>query len=259
VTIPSWVRLIVWELWLPVVLIALWWVVSANSTDIYFPALSAIFEAFRDNWLFERVESDLLPSLQRLGIGYALALVLGIAAGLVLGISRHAATAFGPVIEFLRAMPSVAVLPIMVLFFGLGDQMKVAILAFVGFFPIMMNTMDGARAVDSQLREVAASFRLRFRERVRYIFLPAAAPQIFAGARIGLSMSVMALALAELVGEPGGVGHAVLDAQRSFDIPAMWAGILMFGVLGYVLNRLFLVVERVVLAWHHGMTQRDNA
>lgn len=247
------VRKVVWELWLPVALVMLWWVASANSQDFYFPPLADIFTAFSDNWLFERIGSDLVPSLQRLALGYGLALVLGIAVGLVLSMSRSLAIATGPVVEFLRSMPSAAVLPIMILFFGLDDTMKVATLAFVGFFPIMLNTLDGGRSVDTQLREVATSYRLSLKDRMFSIYLPAASPQIFAGARIALSMSVMAMALAELVGSPGGVGHAVLDAQRQFDTPAMWAGILMFGILGYVLNRLFLLVEHVVLGWHRGM------
>lgn len=246
------------EVWLPLVLLALWWVLSADSTDFYFPALSDIFAAFRDNWLFERVGSDLLPSLQRLAMGYSAALILGIACGLLLGVSRNTATALGPVLEFLRALPSVAVVPIMVLFFGLDNEMKVATLAFAGFFPIMLNTMDGARSVDPQLRDVAVSYRISLKDRLLSIYLPAAAPQIFAGARISLSLSVMALALAEMIGTPGGVGHSVLAAQRSFDTPAMWAGIIMFGILGYVLNRIFLLVENRVLAWHHGMTSMSR-
>ena len=257
-TMPAIARKIAWEIWLPIIGVAAWWIVSADSEDLYFPPLSDIFTAFRDNWLFERVGSDLWPSLQRLALGYSVALVIGIAAGLVLGVFRSVAIAFGPVIEFLRAMPSVAVVPIMVLLFGLDNEMKVATLAFVGFFPIMLNTMDGARSVDPQLRDVATSYRLTFVSRIFSIFLPAASPQIFAGARIALSMSVMALALAELVGSPGGVGHAVLDAQRTFDTPAMWAAILMFGILGYLLNRIFLLVEHVVLAWHRGMTARSH-
>ena len=191
-------------------------------------------------------------------LGYLAALVLGVIAGLLLGVSRGFATALGPVLEFLRALPSVAVVPIMVLFFGLDNDMKIATLAFVGFFPIMLNTMDGARSVDTQLRDVAASYRISFKDRMLSIYFPAAAPQVFAGARIALSLSIMALALAEMIGTPGGIGHSVLAAQRAFDTPAMWAGILMFGVLGYVLNWLFLRVENNVLGWHRGMTASDR-
>lgn len=251
-------RKVGWELWLPIVLLAVWWWLSADSTSFYFPPVSDIFTAFKENWLFERVSTDLLPSLQRLAVGYALALVFGIAVGLLLGVARGLEVAVSPVVEFFRAMPSVAVVPIMVLLFGLDSTMKVATLAFVGFFPIMLNTLDGARSVDTQLSDVARSYHISFAHRVRYMFLPAASPQIFAGARIALSMSIMAMALAEMVGTPGGVGHSVLDAQRSFNTPAMWAGIIMFGILGYVLNRLFLLIENQVLAWHRGMTARQG-
>jgi len=248
------VRRVAWQLWLPVVLVALWWVVSAGSTDFYFPPLADIVDSFRENWLFDKVGSDLVPSMRRLFFGYLGALALGIVAGLLLGVSKGLATALNPVLEFLRALPSVAVIPIMVLFFGLDEEMKIATLAFVGFFPIMLNTMDGARSVDTQLRDVARSYHVSFKDRMLSIYFPAAAPQVFAGARIALSLSIMALALAEMIGTPGGIGHNVLAAQRAYNTPAMWAGILLFGVIGYVLNWLFLRVENTVLSWHRGMT-----
>jgi ABC-type nitrate/sulfonate/bicarbonate transport system permease component len=89
--------------------------------------------------------------------------------------------------------------------------------------------------------------------RIRYIVLPNAAPQIFAGARTALAIGMVAMVISEMVGTPGGIGYFILNAQRAFDIPAMWTGIIALGILGYLLNKLFGVVERRVLIWHYGM------
>lgn len=251
-------RKIGWETWLPLLLLAVWGIVSAGSTSFYFPPLTKILETFGADWLFENVPTTLVSSLQRLAAGYALAVVTGVLVGLLFGVFRLLEVAFAPVMEFFRAMPSVAMIPIMILLFGLGQEMKIATIAFVGFFPIMLNTVDGVRAVNEQLKDVAVSYRIRFLDRMRFLYLPAAAPQVFAGARIALSLCIMAMAVCEMVGTPGGVGFFVLDAQRSFRVPSMWSGIIALGITGYVLNKLFLLVENRALAWHRGMTDHQR-
>lgn len=249
------VRKVLWEIWLPIVLIALWWILSANSQSFYFPPLSEIFEAFRQDWLFDRVPTDLFPSLRRWFFAYAIALILGIGMGLILGISRSLESMTSAITEFFRAMPSVAKLPIMVLFFGLGDDMKIALMAIVGFFPVLLNTIDGVRSLDPMLRKVAAGYHIRFRDRLFSMYIPAASPQVFAGARIALSLCILAMIVAEMIGLPGGLGSFILDAQRGFKIPEMWSGILVLGTIGYIFNKLFLIVEHRALAWHRGMNQ----
>lgn len=243
-----------WEIWLPIVVIAAWWLLSSGSTSFYFPALSDIFSSFHHDWLFRHVPTDLWPSLRRLLAGFLLGTALGLVVGLILGAVRPLEIAVTPITEFFRAMPSAALLPIMVLLFGLGVEMKVVIIAFVTFFPVLLNTIDGVRALDPLLGDVARSYRISFRDRMLSMYLPAASPQIFAGARVALSMSVIAMTVSEMVGTPGGMGYFVLDAQRGYAIANMWSGIIALGILGYVLNKLFLLIENRVLAWHRGMT-----
>lgn len=243
-----------WELWLPVVVIVAWWVLSSGSESFYFPPLSKIYQSFHHDWLFAHVSTDLLPSLRRLLAGFFLGTALGIVVGLVLGVVRPLEVAVSPITEFFRAMPSAAILPIMVLLFGLGVEMKVAIIAFVTFFPVLLNTIDGVRSLDPLLGDVAKGYRIRFLDRMLYMYLPAASPQVFAGARIAVSMSVIAMTVSEMVGTPGGMGYFVLDAQRGYAISSMWSGIIALGILGYALNKLFLLIESRVLSWHRGMT-----
>lgn len=248
------IRALLTEAWLPIALVTMWWFLSARYPTIYSPALSEILTLFRKLWLFEHARSDLAPSLVNLAFGYSLALVAGVGLGTLLGLAPRLSAALWPTLEFIRAIPGVALLPIFVILLGVGPAMKVVLIAVGTVWPILLNTIDGVRSVDPTLRDVAASFRMPLAIRLRYIVLPAAGPQIFSGARISLSIAVILIVVSEMVGANGGIGYFVRSAERSFAIPEMWSGIIMLGLLGYVLNTLFRIVEAYVLEWHHGMT-----
>jgi ABC-type nitrate/sulfonate/bicarbonate transport system permease component len=240
------------EITVPLALLALWAVWSAGSDTFYFPPLTKILETFGDTWVFERVGSDVLPSLQRLAMGYVIAVVAAVAIGIPLGLSRVARRATSPIVEFLRAIPPPALLPFAVVVLGVGNAGKVFLIAFVCLWPVLLNTIDGVTGIDPTLNETARSYGIRGRERLRSIVLPAAAPQIFAGMRTSLSLALILMVISEMVASTNGIGFFVLQSQRSFAIPEMWSGILLLGLLGYALNVAFVLVERRVLAWHRG-------
>lgn len=252
---------VLWEIWLPVVLVALWWIVSANSTNTYFPPLQAILERSAELWFWEGTQNDVLPSLRRLAIGYLAACGIGVLAGLLIGSVGWLENASRPYIEFVRSTPGIALMPLVSLMFGLGDEFKIVVIALVCSWPVLLNTIDGVQALEPQLRDVARSYRLSTYDKVRYILLPSAAPQIFAGARTALAIGVIAMTASEMVGVGGGLGFFTLNASTSFDYTGLWSGIIALGVVGYVLNKLFAVVERRLIAWHYGLvahTQGGN-
>lgn len=247
------VRHIGWELWLPVLLVAAWWLATAQSVNPYFPPLQTILERFWEIWIFEGIVTDVLPSIRRLALGFAAAAVVGVGAGLFLGTVGWLENATRPWVEFMRATPGIALMPVMMLVLGIDDGFKVGTIALVCTWPILLNTIDGVRSVEPVLKDVAASYRLTVLDRIRFIVLPNAGPQIFAGARTALAIGVIAMVATEMMGSPGGLGHFTLLAYRSFRFPDMWAGIIALGILGYLLNKLFTLVERRVLAWHRGL------
>jgi ABC-type nitrate/sulfonate/bicarbonate transport system permease component len=247
------------ELWLPVLLAIVWWVGSAKYHSIYFPSLEIIMEQFRKIWMFDHVFIDIVPSLKHLAWGYGIALGVGIGLGIILGLARKLDDAVWPVLEFARAMPGVALLPLFMILFGIGSTMKIVLIAFGTFWPILLNTIDGIRSVEPLLHDVAASFQLSFWNRLRYIILPAASPQIFAGARVSLSIGIILILVSEMVGADRGIGYFVRSSERSFAIPEMWSGLIALGLLGYLLNSLFRIFEAWALAWHHGMTAQGKA
>jgi len=240
------------EVTVPILVLVAWGIASSGSETYYFPPLTDILSTFADTWLFERVGSDVVPSMVRMGLGFGIAVVVAISAGLALGMSRRARRGAAPIVEFLRAIPPPALLPFAILVIGVGDSMKVFIIAFVCLWPILLNTIDGVTGVDPTLRETTRMYGVSRRDHLLHVMLPAASPQIFAGMRTSLSLALILMVISEMVASTNGIGYFVLQSQRTFAIPEMWSGILLLGILGYVLNGAFVLIERRVLRWHRG-------
>jgi ABC-type nitrate/sulfonate/bicarbonate transport system permease component len=253
--------LYVWaiELWLPVVLLSAWWFASRDSVSPYFPSLNYILESFRLDWLSPKGVENLRPSLTVLAAGFGLAVVAGVVVGAILGLSRTAERATRPLLELLRAVPGVALLPVFIALIGIGVDMKIVLVASGAVWPVLLNTTDGVRSTEPLLIDMAKSYGLSRWRRLRSIILPAAAPQIFAGARTALAISVIIMVVSETVGAQGGIGYFLLAAQRSFQITDMWGTIIALGVLGYLLNLLFRLTEAIVLRWHRLYQARLSA
>jgi ABC-type nitrate/sulfonate/bicarbonate transport system permease component len=240
------------EITVPLLVLVVWGLLSAGSESFYFPPLTSILSTFADIWLFERVGSDVVPSLVRMGLGYSAAVLIAVVVGVSLGLMRRGRLVAGPIVEFLRSIPPPALLPFAILVFGTGTDMKVFIIAFVCLWPILLNTIDGVTGVDPTLRETTRVYGVSTIDRIRLVVMPAAAPQIFAGMRTSLSLALILMVISEMVASTNGIGYFVLQAQRRFNMPEMWSGIFVLGILGYALNAGFVLVERRVLRWHRG-------
>ncbi len=241
------------ELAVPIALLAGWqlWTAAAHSSR--FPKPTTILVEFRRLWLFSEFGTHVVPSLERIGLGFAIAVVAGVALGIPLGLSSIARRAAMPHIEYWRAIPPPALLPIsIVLVHSIGNTQKVSFIAFFCLFPVLLNTMDGVRGIDPTLIETARSYGIPRLERIGRIVLPAALPQIVAGMRNSVSLAVIMMVLSEYFSSTSGVGYVLLISKNTFQLVPMWAAILLIGVLGYVLNLLFLLLERRLLAWHRG-------
>lgn len=253
------VRRIAMTLGLPVILLTAWWFASANSTDFFFPPLSEILTSLREEWFGPRLVNDVWPSLYRLTAGYALAAAVSIALGVLIGTSRTVRGATEPVFEFFRAIPPPVLVPIFMLLFGIDDGMKIIVIAFGCMWPILLNTVEGVRAVDEVLSDTGRVYGVSGRSRLRYLVLPSASPQIYAGLRQGLSVAIILMVISELFAASNGLGFAVVQAQRSFAIAETWAGMLMLGLLGFLLALLFRFVENRQLAWYHGLRRAQRS
>jgi ABC-type nitrate/sulfonate/bicarbonate transport system permease component len=236
------------EIGTTVAIVAALWLWTDSASSYYYPPLGDVLSAFTDI----RFGHDVVPSLLRLGAGYAIAVAAGIALGVLLGLHRTLRLMASPIIEFLRAIPAPALIPFAILVLGVGDDAKIFLIAIVCIFPVLLNAIDGVAGVEPTLLDTTTVYRIGTLDRLRYVILPAAAPQIFAGMRTSLSLSLILMVISEMVASANGIGYFILEAQRTFAITEMWSGILLLGLLGYVFNLVFTLVERRVLAWHHG-------
>ena len=225
---------------------------------LFFPPAGKILVSFFEIILSGEIFSHIGLSLWRAGLGYLLAALVAISLGVLMGYWRSVYEACELVVELLRAVPPPAIIPVAILFLGIGDPMKVFIILFSCVFPILVNTMDGVRGVDPVLIRTARTFGLGQGALIWKVVIPAASPFIMTGLRIALAIALILVVISEMVGATAGIGYFILDAQRSFKIPQMYAGMLVLALLGYALNRCFLLVDAYVMAWHRGLTARQK-
>lgn len=254
------VNRILLALGLPVLLVALWWVTSANSTNYYFPSLSKILNWFGKLWLSARFADDVLPSLLRLIAGFGLSAVIGVTLGVALGLTDALRRGAEPVLEFVRAIPPTVLVPVIALVAGIGDGSKILVIVSGCVWPVLLNTVEGVRAADEVMVDTARSFGFTRAARLRHLVLPAASPQIAAGLRQALSIGLILMVIGEMFAATNGLGFSIVQFQRTFAIPQMWSGIILLGLIGFVLSALFTLIEKRALRWYLGLreTQRRN-
>ncbi|MFD6953479.1 MULTISPECIES: ABC transporter permease [unclassified Nocardiopsis] len=244
---------VVHVLLLPALLIGLYAYSSANSDSYYTPTPDLIAAAFVELWFSERFFADVLPSLARLAAGFAVSAVLGVGLGVLLGLSTRVRALFEPVLEFLRAIPPPVLVPLMILLAGIDDSMKVLVIVSGCVWPVLLNTVEGVRAVDPVLADTARCYGITGTTRLRVLVLRSASPQIMAGLRLALALAIILMVISEMFASSSGLGFAIVQFQRTFAIPEMWAGMVLLGLVGFVLSTLFELAEGRVLGWYRGL------
>lgn len=194
-------------------------------------------------------------TLYLLGVAYLAASALAIAVGLLMGRFRAVHHLLEPLVEVMRPLPKPALLPPLILFLGLGDAMKLAVIGLGVFFPVLINTVQGVKGVDPVLIDTGRTFRVGGRALLLEIVLPAALPLILAGMRVALGLGLILVVIAEMMSGTGGVGYLIIDMQRTFRVQHMYAWIVILAVLGYALNAAFLKLEHRLIHWAHARTE----
>lgn len=237
---------------LPIIIFLIVLAYTSFAKNFYFPSLVLVLRQFVKIWFGSRFFHDVVPSLRRLALGYLIAVAAGVLIGLILGSYAPVRRAAEPVLEFFRALPPPAIIPIFILLIGFGDIMKIAVIVTGAVWPILLNTVEGVKAFDPVLDETCRVYGIRGWHRLREFILPGALPQIVAGMRIGLSIALILMIIGEMFAASNGIGAAIIIFQQAFALPQMWSGVLVLGLLGFALSVLFAVFERRVLRWYHG-------
>ncbi len=251
-----------WPGWSSFALLLLFWELSARATpklEVYFPPVSRILGALGQALTVGSITSHALVTLTRFAEGFLLAAVLAVLSGVVLGYFRFLNSLLATLIELLRPMPSVAIIPVAILLLGIGDGMIVSVTVYASLWPILINTIDGVRNIDHTLIDTGRTFGLSRWRILWQIILPGASPYIVTGLRIGLSIALILVTTAEMIAGSKGLGFFILDEERAMNSANMYSGIVVVALLGYALNRLFLWLESRAMKWRHGMMARQAA
>lgn len=238
------------------------WEASSRTNPVlqlYFPPLSRIFLSLYKLILSGELIVHFLASLGRFLAGYLVAAAVAVTLGVFLGYFRLAYSLSEALVDFLRPMPSVALIPVAILFLGIGSPMIVAVTIYACAWPILINTIDGVRNIDRILIYTGRTFGLGRWRILKNIALPAAAPYIMTGLRISLAIALILVTTSEMIVGGSGLGFFILDVERSLRTSEMYAGIIFVSLLGYSLNRFFLLLERKAMAWHRRMTAGEMA
>jgi ABC-type nitrate/sulfonate/bicarbonate transport system permease component len=238
-----------------VTLIVAWQLITTVVDDpVNWPTFAAIAGRLWEMWIAnpDAWVDSLLPSMVRLLVGWGAAVVIGVALGTAIGLSARVRDYVDPIIQFLRAIPPPTLLVLFIVLLGIGDAMKIAMILFGVVWPILINTADGVASVEPLQRETGRAYRIGFLAELRRIVLPSAAPKIFAGLRVSLSIAVILMVISELYAATDGVGFQLVQAQRSFRTLDVWSTLVLLGIIGYTLNSILAFVEGRVLRWHRG-------
>jgi len=257
---PAWRRVLseVQHFWLLVAFLLVWQAVSVFGTrinpqlDVMLPPPTAVFSAAVELANRHALMPQIVDSLYRVLLAVGTASVIGIPLGLAMGWFPRFRSIVDPLLEFIRPIPPLAWIPLSILWFGIGDTQIVYIIFLAAFFPIVLNSMAGARDVDTYLVRAGQSLGARPGELFATIVLPAALPNIFTGVRVGLGIGWMALVAGELVAAPTGLGYMINNARTIFRSDYILLGMVLIGVLGLLLDFGMRRAALLIMPWHKG-------
>ncbi|WP_431120842.1 ABC transporter permease [Variovorax paradoxus] len=226
-------------------------------SDAYLSPPSAVVASIAQLVDTGQLWKHVAASLQRSLWGLLLASSSGVVLGLLIGSFRRLAAIVDPVLQLFRQTSAFALFPVFILFLGIGELSKVAIIFWASFWPVLLSTVSGVKQVDRLLVNSALSMGASPRFVFFKVVLPASLPSIFTGVRLAGAYSITALVAAEMIGAHSGLGFLTLNSQETFQIPTMYAGILLLAVLGLLLNYLLALLERRLLRWRKGLSLDD--
>lgn len=235
----------------PLVLLAAWQLAASThviDARIFTPP-SAILHTALQLLANGTLGSDVAITSARLGAGYAIGALFGVGVGIALGVLRPLRAALSPLFAALYAVPQIALLPLLLVIFGLGETPKVITVAAVTFFVVELNTLGAVRRVSPELLEAGEAYGARGWRRFRYVLLPAAAPGIFTGLRVAVALALVVVTATEFVAANSGLGYLVWNSWQLFEPADMYVGLVTIALLGVIATGIVVATERLALPW----------
>lgn len=235
----------------PIALLVLWQLSDTQDwvSPTVLPGPVAILDAYRELWEVGDLQAALPISLQRAGIGLLIGGTTGLVLGIVSGLSVMAERAYDAPLQMVRTIPFIALVPLFVVWFGIGETSKVALIIGASIFPVYLNTYHGIRGIDRKLLEVGRTFDMSRWETIRLVVVPLAMPGILVGWRYAAGTALLGLVAAEQINSQAGIGYILNTANQFQRTDIILAGILVYAALGLVVDMLMRLLERSLLPW----------
>jgi sulfonate transport system permease protein len=202
------------------------------------------------------LQGAMLVSLERVAIGFGLGAVAAVSLAVLAGLSRSGENAVDPLMQMLRTVPLFGLIPVFIVWFGIGELPKILLIALAAAFPLYLNTFSGIRNVDAKLAELGQALHLRRGELLRQIVLPGALPQVLVGLRQSLGFSWLAVVVAEQINANAGLGFMITQATQFLRNDVIFVALLVYCVLGLLTDALVRLLERRALSWRRGFLER---
>jgi sulfonate transport system permease protein len=245
--------------WLSPVLLLLLWELGSRVGLIperTLAAPSAVFTTLVEMILSGELPSNLLVSFGRVALGLLIGVGLGVLLGLGAGLSRSGEFAIDPIMQIKRTIPALALTPLFIVWFGIGETPKVALIAFATIFPVYLNLYSGIRGVDPRLLEAARSFGLSRGEQIWHVVLPATLPSLLVGLRYALSVSILVLVVAEQINASAGLGYLINNARDFMRTDIIVVCLMVYAILGLAADWLVRVIEQRALIWRPSIVEQ---
>ncbi len=245
--------------WLSPVLFLLLWELGSQSGLIperTLAAPSAVIGTLVQMVISGELPSNLLVSFARVLAGLTIGVGLGLVFGLIAGLSRSGEIAIDPLMQIKRTIPALALTPLFIVWFGIGETPKIALIAFGTIFPVYLNLYSGIRSVDTRLLDAAKSFGLSRAEQVWHVVLPAALPSLLVGLRYALSVSILVLVVAEQINASAGLGYLINNARDFMRTDIIVVCLMVYAILGLGADWLVRILENRALAWRPSIVEQ---
>ncbi len=242
-------RWIGWAVFVALIALAEWGTRTGWISALTLPRPSDVLQTFVELWQSGLLFKHLGPSVTRLIVGAALGASIGISVGVLIGLFSHIRAGLVPLVAAIFPIPKIALLPLFVIWFGIDEGSKYALIAFGTFTPTVVATYGAVDNVDRSLIRMGQSFGLSWWSIVRKIVLPGAMPGILSGLRISLAIAIILLVAAEMLGAEFGIGAYILEAGSLYDLERLFAGVVILSLFGVLMSAGIGMIERRVLRW----------
>ncbi|MGN0610127.1 MAG: ABC transporter permease [Oscillospiraceae bacterium] len=243
---------------LPVLIVLFWWYATnfGSTPESILPRISTVLNSFKELVLSGELAGDLIISLTRVLEGFAVAALLGVFLGTVMGMSTTVLKIFQPTVTTVRQIPIMAWIPLLILWCGIGELSKIVIIVIAAFFPVMVNTLSGISSTPLEYVEVAKMYKLNRWSTFIRVYLPHALPHIQTGLKLGLGVSWMAVVAAELIASTSGIGYKLSYARTMMRSDIVIVDMIVIGVIGILMDKVLSLVFELLTPWERKRRER---